>query len=110
VDNDGCLWVALYLGAQFVDTRRRALVGDGCDLRAAGDELLFWRKDGQDLFITKRRVLLPEWRLLGAGFTRELAACRRAPGAAAVFACRPGIGGTAYVGASATAPSSEFPS
>jgi len=54
----------------------------------------FGGRDGQDLFITSAAVLLPEWRLLGAGFTREFGEhAAEAPGAGGVFACRPGIRG-----------------
>jgi sugar lactone lactonase YvrE len=95
VDNDGCLWVALYMGAQvrrYSPTGR--LLATVAISAPQATSCCFGGRDGQDLFITSAAVLLPEWRLLGAGFTREFGErAAEAPGAGGVFACRPGIGG-----------------
>ena len=95
VDDDGCLWVALFLGAQvrrYSPTGR--LLATVAISAPQATSCCFGGRDGQDLFITSAAGLLPEWRLLGAGFTREFGErAVEAPGAGGVFACRPGIGG-----------------
>jgi sugar lactone lactonase YvrE len=94
VDNDGCLWVAMFLGAQ---VRRYSPTGSllaTVTMSAPqATSCCFGGRDGQDLFITSAAGLLPEWRLVGAGFTREFGErAVEAPGAGGVFVCRPGIG------------------
>lgn len=95
VDSDGCLWVALFLGAQ---VRRYSPTGRLLATVAIpapqATSCCFGGRDGQDLLITSAAGLVPEWRLVGAGFTREFGElAAKAPGAGGVFACRPGIGG-----------------
>jgi sugar lactone lactonase YvrE len=95
VDGDGCIWVAMFLGAQ---VRRYSPTGRllaTVEISAPqATSCCFGGRDGQDLFITTAAGLLPEWRLVGAGFTREFGErAVAAPGAGGVFACRPGIGG-----------------
>jgi sugar lactone lactonase YvrE len=99
IDDEGCIWVALFMGGQVRRYSPKGYLLLVVTIPAPqATSCCFGGEDGRDLFITSAAARLPDWRLTAAGFTSEAGErAVTAPGAGGVFVCRPGVSGPAAV-------------